>query len=71
MFNFKITPLQKTEEQKQKEDLLIKEYAEKNRRKALSADMQSNVLSQLANTQPTNSGSQPIPPQNVESKQGW
>lgn len=77
MFNFKIKPIvnEKTEEQKieeqKKQDQLVKEYAEKNRRKALSSSMQATVLSQLASVQPTNPNAQSIPPQNVESRQGW
>jgi hypothetical protein len=73
MFNFKIKPIVKeqTEEQKKQDDLLVQEFAEKNRRKALSNSMQATVLNQLASVQPSNPNAQSIPPQNVENKQGW
>lgn len=73
MFNFKIKPIVKeqTEEQKKQNDLLVQEFAEKNRRKALSNSMQATVLNQLASVQPSNPNAQSIPPQNVENKQGW
>lgn len=73
MFNFKIKPIVKeqTEEQKEQNDLLVQEFAEKNRRKALSNSMQATVLNQLASVQPSNPNAQSIPPQNVENKQGW
>ena len=70
MFNFKIIP-RKSEEQKAKEDEEVRQFAEENRKKMLSASMQSNVLQQLASVQPHNPNAQAIPPQNVESKQGW
>lgn len=73
MFNFKIKPIVKeqSEEQKKQNDLLVQEFAEKNRRKALSNSMQATVLNQLASVQPSNPNAQSIPPQNVENKQGW
>lgn len=73
MFNFKIKPIVKEqpEEQKKQNDLLVQEFAEKNRRKALSNSMQATVLNQLASVQPSNPNAQSIPPQNVENKQGW
>lgn len=67
-FDFKITPNEKSESQKQKEAEEVARYKEINKRRALSADMQSTVVNMLNNNK---NAAQTIPSQNVEAQKGW
>ncbi len=67
-FDFKIIPNQKSEAQKKQEADAIASYKEINKRRALSADMQSTVINMLNNNK---NAAQTIPSQNVEAQKGW